>query len=228
MAYSLQLLRALMVAHPDQAGDLQPHVFALEEAIETEPARCVERVRALFEAAHITLGLKLGLDFSAPEEFPKRNSRVIKTLDFSIDGHPEAKKINIAIQKLLGGINGTIGALAELSNIPGMRHGGAFGWATLERQHAVMLGGLCDTLVSFLVDIAWKRPALLEGKRPSYDDFADFNVYLDDENDEVEIAGSKFLPSRILYTLDELQYEAVRLEWTADQPPAQAGEETAA
>jgi hypothetical protein len=118
----------------------------------------------------------------------------------------------------LGSINGTAAALAELSNIPNLRHGGSLDWGTLERQHAIMLGGLCDTLVSFLFEVAWNRaPAELLQLPSRYEDFEAFNASLDEEYDEVEIAGSIFLPSKILHSLDPISYEAARGEWTAEQ-----------
>lgn len=228
MAYTLQLLHALMKAHPDRAASLRVHVEALEATIESEPSRCLERVRALFEATHHTIGPQLGVVFAAKEEFPARNSRVFGALNFKLDGHPDAAKIDATIRKLVNSINGAIGALAELSNIPGMRHGGSLDWSTLRRQHAVMLGGMCDTLVSFLFDVAWTRASAEagDGDRERYEDYAAFNDSLDDEYSEVEIAGSIFLPSKILYSLDATLYEATRKEWEAEQeadnPPAQA------
>ena len=92
------------------------------------------------------------------------------------------EKIDATIRKLVHSINGAIGPLAELSNIPGMRHGGPLDWSTLRRQHAVMLGGLCDTLVSFLFDVAWTRASAEAGdaERERYEDYAAFNDSLDD------------------------------------------------
>jgi len=113
------MLRALVAAHPDRAAPLMIHVEALEATIANEPPRCLERVRALFEATHRTIGPQLGLTFAADEEFQACNSRVFKALNFALDGHPEAEKVDKAIKKLVGSINGTVGALAELSNIPG-------------------------------------------------------------------------------------------------------------
>ncbi len=217
MPFTLQMLRTLIEAHPDRASRLKVHVEALETTIVGEPARCLERVRALFEATHLTIGPHLGIVFLESEDFPARNSRVFKALDFALKGHPEEDKIDKAIKKLVGSINGTIGALAELSNIPGIRHGGSLDWNTLERQHAYMLGGLCDTLISFLFDIAWGRASddtMLESR---YEDWDLFNASIDDEYDEVEIVGSLFLPSKILYTLDPIQYEAAKEEWQTEQ-----------
>lgn len=228
MAYRLQLLHALIEAHPDRAGRLKVHVDALETTITGEPERCLERVRALFEATYHTIAPQLGLGSVAGEDFPSQNSRIIKALDFTLDGHPEADKIGETIRKLVGSINGTVGALAELSNISGMRHGGSFDWRTLQRQHAVMLGGLCDTLVSFLFDAAWSREAAKEASTLKYGDHAEFDGYLDAEHDVIEIAGASFEPSRVLFQLDRTIYDAVRVEWQLSQAEQKAETEAAA
>ena len=229
MAFALQMLHALIEAHPDRAATLKVHVEALEATITTEPSRCLERVRALFEATHLTIGPQLGLTFAADEEFQARNSRVFKALDFALTGHPEAEKVDKAIKKLVGSINGTIGALAELSNIPGLRHGGSLDWSTLQRQHAVMLGGLCDTLVSFLFDVAWSRAsAKSQEEEDRYEDFEAFNASLDDEFGDFEVAGSTFPASKILFKLDAIQYDTARAEWEAEKAILVDGEGAAA
>ncbi len=222
MPYALQMLRALMEAHPDRAASLLRHVEALETTIAVEPQLCLHRVRTLFEAVHETIAPQLGIDLSDTFEFPSRNSRIIKALDFSVPNHPDAARINSTIAKLLGSINGAAAALAELSNIPNLRHGGSLDWGTLERQHAIMLGGLCDTLVSFLFDVAWRRTHIQTSKAKSlgYEDFREFNASLDDEYNNIEIAGSLFLPSKILHSLDLIQYDAARLEWEAERTAA--------
>jgi hypothetical protein len=51
---------------------------------------------------------------------------------------------------------------------------------------------------------------------------------LDENYEEVEIAGSVFLPSKILYSLDATLYEATRKEWEAGQAADNAPEQAAA
>lgn len=230
MPFALQMLRSLIEGHPDRAARLKMHVDALEATIIGEPDRCLERVRALFEATHLTIGPQLGITFAEGEEFQSRNSRIFKALDFALDGHPDAEKVDKAIKKLVGSINGTIGALAELSNIPGMRHGGSLDWSTLQRQHALMLGGLCDTLISFMFDVAWTRASehAAQPETARYEDFEVFNASLDEEYGHVEIAGSIFLPSKILHSLDPILYENARVEWDAEQAVATTDEGVAA
>jgi hypothetical protein len=224
MPYALQMLRSLMDKHPDRAEALRRHVEALELSIESQPAFCLQNVRTLFEAAHATVAPHLGVTFGKNGGCPDRMRGVIDALDFRIADHPEAERINTAIAALLKGIDDTAVALAQLSNIPNMRHGGSLDWGTLERQHAAMLGGLCDTLVSFLFDVAWSRilPSAPASGPARYEDYEAFNLSLDQEYGAVKIARAAFEPSRVLYMLDTTLYEAARLEWEAEQqaPPS--------
>ena len=218
MPYTLQMLRTLMDAHPDRAEPLRIHVEALERSIESQPAFCLQSVRTLFEAAHATIAPRLGVEFGNRAGFPDRMRGVIAAMDFSIAGHPNAEEINEQIRALTTGIDDVAVALAKLSNIPNMRHGGSLDWGTLQRQHAVMLGGLCDSLVAFLFDVAWSRatPEDAVGDAPDYDDHDAFNGYLDSEYDPVEIAGATFDPSYVLFRLDETAYDAARIDWEAE------------
>jgi hypothetical protein len=221
MPYTLQMLRALMDVHPDRAEPLRIHIEALERSIESQPAFCLQSVRTLFEAAHATIGLRLGITFGKDDQFHQRMRTLLNAMDFSVVDHPDAAKINETVTRLLGNINGAAHALAELSNIPNMRHGGSLDWGTLQRQHALMLGGLCDSLVAFLFDVAWSRaaPEGAMGDRPDYGDHDAFNAYLDEEHDPIEIAGATFVPSYVLFRLDETAYDAARLEWEAENAP---------
>ncbi len=228
MPYQLQMLRALMEAHPDRVGRLRIHVEALEANIENQPAFCLQNVRTLFEAAHATIAPQLGIQLPK-NGFPDRMRAVIEALDFTIADHPDGTKINATVAALLKGIDDTAVALAQLSNIPNMRHGGSLDWGTLERQHAAMLGGLCDTLVSFLFDVAWSRPpAQPAGPEPArYEDFEAFNAWLDDERGNIEIAGAVFAASKVLYMLDAIAYDSARQDREAEQAIEPASREAA-
>ena len=189
MPFKLQQLGTLIEAHPDRGASLRRHVEALEAAIDAEPELCLHRVRTLFEAVHVTIAPLLNVALDDAIEFPARNSRIIKAMDFSVPGHPEAERIGRTIEKLLRSINGVASALAELSNIPNLRHGGSLDWATLSRQHAVMLGSLCNALAGFLFEVAWSRVPQAVPVVQSYGDFAEFDAYIDDGHEIVVISG---------------------------------------
>lgn len=220
MAYQLQLLRNLIGRHPERAGNLDLHVRALEQSIEQLPNTCLASVRTIFEAAQASIGLSLNIEFGR-DGLPGRMTKVIEAFDFSMTDHPDGDKIHEELTALIKGIEETTTALARLSNIPNMRHGGALDWAVLQRQHAYMLGGLCDALVSFLLDVAWSRPSeeVEQPSSPTYALETDFNDNIDSEYEIVEIAGSTFEPSRVLFALDPTQYEAALTEWRLANPP---------
>lgn len=217
MPYQLQRLRELIERHPDRAGSLLLHVQSLEQSIESLPLTCLASARTMIEAAQSSMCGRLKIEQAANEDFPQTTRKIIKALDLSLAGHPQAVLIDAHVKKLLGSISGAASALAELSNIQNLRHGGALDLPTLERQHAYMLGGLCDALVSFLLDAAWSRPDDQPATTPilAYEDNAEFNDSLDSDHPLVAIAGSEFLPSRVLYRLDPTQYEAALSEWQA-------------
>lgn len=228
MAYQLQLLRNLIERHPERAGNLELHVAALEQSIDQLPNTCLGHVRTIFESAQASIGQQLQIDFGR-DGMPDRMTKVIEAFDFSLPEHPDGQKIHDELLALVKGIEEMTTALARLSNFPNMRHGGALDWSVLERQHAYMLGGLCDALVSFLLDVAWSRPSeeVEEPSGPSYELEGDFNDSIDGEYGLVKIADSSFEPSRILFNLDRTQYEAALVEWRQTNP-ANAEEEAAA
>ncbi|MCU0905565.1 MAG: abortive infection family protein [Tabrizicola sp.] len=230
MPYTLQMLRALMDAHPDRAEPLRIHIEALERSIESQPAFCLQSVRTLFEAAHTTIAPRLGVDFGKKAGFPDRMRGVIAAMDFSIADHPNADDINEQIKALASGIDDVAVALAKLSNIPNMRHGGSLDWGTLQRQHALMLGGLCDSLVAFLFDVAWSRatPDAAAEEKSDYGRHDAFNSYLDEEYGLVEVAGATFDPSYVLFHLDETAYDAARLDWEAEKASEAAADKEVA
>ncbi|TCL72123.1 abortive infection family protein [Rhizobium sp. BK251] len=230
MRYTLQMLRELMEIHPDRAESLRIHVEALERSIEIQPAFCLQSVRTLFEAAHATIGPRLGVVFGKDDNFQQRTRALLNAMDFSVADHPDTAKINDTITKLLGSINGAALALAELSNIPNMRHGGSLDWGTLQRQHALMLGGLCDSLVAFLFNVAWSRSTDEDAadNQQDYDDYEAFNAFLDSECDPVEIASAIFDPSYVLFHLDETAYDAARIDWEAESTVDVASDSEAA
>ena len=230
MPYQLQRLRELIERHPEKAGSLILHVQSLEQSIETLPLNCLSHVRTMFEAAQSSVAGPLKVTYGARDGFPKKTEKIIKALDLKLDGHPRAAEIETELKALLDAMNGASTALARLSNISGMRHGGSLDMPTLERQHAYMLGGLCDALISFLLDVAWSRPEdrALIGIGPFYDENTDFNDNLDSEYPLVEIAGAAFAPSRVLFALDPIQYEAARDEWLPEGDPDKIDDEVAA
>jgi len=217
MAYQLQQLRAVMDSRPDWQARLCTHVLAIETNIEARPDQCVAEARTLLEAVARTLCEEMGLTHVNGHDYPQQMRAIIKAVDVRLDGHPRAANIKTALQKLFSGLSGAMGAIAELSDIEGLRHGPHLDWPKLDRRHAAMLGGFCDTLVAFVIEAASAGQPAAKIEEPTFESASAFNDWLDEEHGPIEILEGVFSPSLVLFTLDRQQYDSALAVWRPEE-----------
>jgi hypothetical protein len=217
VAYQLQQLRAVMDSRPDWQARLSTHVLAIETNIEARPDQCVAEARTLLEAVARTLCTEMGLTHVNDHDYPQQMRAIIKAVELRLDGHPRAADIKAALQKLIGGLNGAMGAIAQLSDIEGLRHGPHLDWPKLDRRHAAMLGGFCDTLVAFVIEAASAQQPVAMIDETTFESAPAFNDWLDEEHGPVKILEGVFSPSLILFTLDRQQYDSTLAVWQPDE-----------
>ena len=206
-----------MVNRPDWQARLSTQVLAIETNIEVRPDQCVAEARTLLEAVARTLCAEMGLTHVNDHDYPQQMRAIIKAVDLRLDGHPRADGIKTALQKLVGGLNGAMSAIAELSDIEGLRHGPHLDWPKLDRRHATMLGGFCDTLVAFVIEAASAQQPSVEIDEPTFESASEFNDWIDEEHEPVRILEGIFSPSLVLFTLDRQQYDAALAGWQPDE-----------
>ncbi len=206
-----------MVSRPDWQARLSTHVLAIETNIEARPDQCVAEARTLLEAVARTLCDEMSLTHVNGRDFPQQIRAIIDALDMRLDGHPRATDIKTTLQKLFGGLSGAVSALSELSNIEGLRHGPHFDWPKLERRHAAMLGGFCDTLVAFVIEAACAQRPVVKIDEAPFEAAPDFNDWLDEEHGPVAILDGVYQPSQILFILDRQQYDSTLATWQPDE-----------
>jgi len=217
VAYQLQQLRAVMVSRPDWQARLSTHVLAIETNIEARPDQCVAEARTLLEAVARTLCDEMNLTHVNGRDFPQQMRAIIDALDMRLDGHPRSTDIKTALQKLFGGLSGAVSAISELSNIEGLRHGPHLDWPKLERRHAAMLGGFCDTLVAFVIEAACAQLPVAQIDDAPFEAAPDFNDWLDEEHGPVAILDGVYQPSQILFVLDREQYDSALAAWQPNE-----------
>lgn len=146
-------------------------------------------------------------------------STIFGALELRLNGHPHADDIKGGLRQLFGGLNGTMNAISKLSNIEGLRHGAHLDWPMLERRHAAMLGGFCDTLVAFVIEAASTEPAFkrAEEQETSFEGAAAFNDWIDESHGPVAILEGEYQPSLILFTLDRQQYDSALAGWQPEE-----------
>ena len=208
-----------MEQRPDWKLRLSTQVAAIESNIEARPDQCIAEARTLLEAVANTLCDDMQLPNTAGKSLPKQMNIIINALDLRLHGHPRAEDVKEGLQQLFGSLNGAVSAIARLSNVEGLRHGTHFDWPKLERRHAVMLGGFCDTLVAFVTDAATAEPItpVTEEQELVFEEAAAFNDWIDESYGPVSILEGVFQPSQILYTLDRQQYESALAGWQPEE-----------
>ena len=207
-------MRRVCAVYADGTAGFFPHLEAVEDAAERAPFTSAERAKALLEICCKTIAEERGLA-RAKSDLNDLVSDLIKQIPFAGLNHPDEKGIEEALTKLTRSVNASIGALAQLNNIEGLRHGGSANWETLAFHHGAMLLSLSDALCAFLYE-AHRRTVRREPVR-AYEDDAEFNVALDenhiDERGEIVVVGVPFRPSEILWTLNRTRYDETLRTW---------------
>ena len=88
--------------------------------------------------------------------------------------------------------------------------------------HAEMAAQAADTIVGFLYDVHVQDLATATKADSPFAPNSDFDEYLNDEYEVVNILGVEFLPSEILFQIEPESYRAFLEEflgqdWTADK-----------
>lgn len=223
MAFVMQQMRRVCAEFADGTAGFVPHLQAVEDAAEKAPFTSAERAKALLEICCKTIAEERGLP-RAKADLNDLVSDLIKQIPFAGLNHPDEKSIEESLTKLTRSVNASIGALAQLNNIEGLRHGGSANWETLAFHHGAMLLSLSDALCAFLYE-AHRRTVRREPMR-AYEDEAEFNVELDEnhvaERGEIVVVGVPFRPSEILWTLNRSRYDEALQAWQQEASEANA------
>ena len=226
MPFVMQQMRRVCEEFADGTAGFVPHLEAVEDAAEKAPFTSAERAKALLEICCKTIAEERGLP-RAKADLNELVSVLIKQIPFAGLNHPDEKSIEKALTNLTRSVNASIGALAQLNNIEGLRHGGSANWETLAFHHGAMLLGLSDALCAFLYE-AHRRTVRHEPAR-AYEDEAEFNIALDEqhveEQGEIVIVGVPFRPSEVLWSLNPSRYDEALETWKLENSEAEAADE---
>lgn len=216
MPFVMVQMRDVLQRYPDAGDGFRRDIEAIEANVEAHPHLGLGLARELLQSCCNTIERERGnaIDYEAP--LPQRAKKLIDHIMFGFSGHPDQKAIEEHLTALVGSLNGAVRALSQLSNIPGLRHGGDAHWTGPSRRHAMLLAGAVDALSAFLFDS--HRAEILGGQKPdtSYEAEAEFNAEFDDAW-PVEFADYRFHASEVLFALDRDAYRAEVAGWKADR-----------
>ncbi len=216
MPFVMVQMRDVLERYPDAGDGFRRDVEAIEANVEAHPHLGLGLARELLQSCCNTIERERGeiIDYEAP--LPQRAKKLIDHIVLGFSGHPDQKAIEEHLRALVGSLNGAVRALSQLSNIPGLRHGGDANWSGPTRRHAMLLAGAVDALSAFLFDS--HRAEILGAHKPEvgYEAEAEFNAEFD-EAWPVEFADYRFDASEVLFTLDHDAYLTEVAAWKSVQ-----------
>jgi hypothetical protein len=217
MPFVMVQMRDLLERYPDAGDGFRRDIEAIEANVEAHPHLGLGLARELLQSCCNTIERERGelIDYDAP--LPQRAKKLIDHIVLGFSGHPDQGTIEEHLRALVGSLNGAVRALSQLSNIPGLRHGGDANWSGPSRRHAMLLAGAVDSLSAFLFDSHRAEILGAEKPEPGYEAEWEFNADFD-EAWPVEFADYRFNASEVLFTLDPDAYRAEVVGWKANRP----------
>lgn len=108
-------------------------------------------------------------------------------------------------------------AIATMRNNYGAGSHGQDGYVerTIDLEEALFIARLAMTVVGYIYTRHTSPGADRQNARLHYEDYEDFNAYIDREGD-IEVAGILVAPSRILFDNDPIAYKEQLLEYEND------------
>lgn len=217
MSFRMVQMRDVIERYPDAGEGFQRDIDAIEANVEAHPHIGLGLARELLQSCCNVVERERGDQIDHDVSLPQRAKKLIDRVVLGFDGHPDQEAIRVHLVALAGSLNGAVRALSQLSNVPGLRHGGDPQWTGAARRHAVLLAGAIDTLSAFLFEC--HRTDGLGGATTqiTYDAEPKFNEALD-EQWPIEIAEYRFNASEVLFALDREAYLAELESWRALVP----------
>ena len=197
---------------------IEQQIDAIENALESVPDFAFDLSKTLIESVCKTVLADIGQPANPNWNAPRLLKETMNRLNLLPRNHPDPAKASDSVEKTLRGMLQTIQGLCELRNNYGMAsHGRDAFSARLDIRQATLAAQAADTIVSFLYRT--HRDALRQtpGVRVRYEDHANFNEAFDLENETIRLGNLEFLPSRVLFHVDQEAYGAALNEHLAER-----------
>jgi hypothetical protein len=210
--YVLNGLRQILDTNRE-AEFLEGQVHILEETVYPYPGLAFDLARAIVETTCITicanLGEELDLNLSAGEKL----HRTLCAVGAHPSLHPDADYKSV-IGEITSGLFKVLNGVTFLRNKNGLASHGKDAFSRLgDIPQAETVAGATDVIVKYLIE-AWL--ILMKPREKAvtiYEDFQEFNAYLDESVDTIKLFGNEYLASRALFDLDIEAYLSAFADW---------------
>jgi hypothetical protein len=187
---------------------IEEQVKALERAVVENVGLAFDLAKTLVESACKTIITERGLNFEKDDEVGKVFKSATQSIPFLPSAMASDAGARKSLQQTLAGLNTALQGVCELRNAYGFAsHGSDAPRAALEGVHAILAAQTADAIVGFLYRVHCVDRSRPITPRLEFDDNSDFNEWIDQGNDPVQIfALPPYRPSEVLFNVDQEAY----------------------
>jgi len=193
-------------------------VSALEKEVSENPSLTFDLSKTLVESSCKSILRDRGFTVDDNLDVPRLLKETLEKFQLVPDSHITNDEVRKSLKKTVGGLQTVIQGLCELRNNEGLAsHGRDSFTPPLEEVQAQLAARAADAVVYFLFKIHKNYPSQTQPQQITYQDQAEFNDYIDDNNSIVKIFDYQYKPSYILYELDEVAYLMLLEEYNGNE-----------
>jgi|GEM_PF-364357 len=198
--------RAILERSPN-AIQIKKQVEAIENAVNDGSAMAFDFAKTLIETTCKTILSDLSISIDKDWDVPGLLKETMNRVRLFPADQDAGKPIQDRFRKTVNGLNTAVTGLAEIRNNHGIAgHGQDAYEKGLEAIQAEFVARASDSVVSFLWNAHRTYPRAPLADRTRYEDYTEFNDWLDDSIEELSVLEFTYKGSEVLYKTDPKAY----------------------
>jgi hypothetical protein len=186
---------------------IEEQIKGIERAVIENPGLAFDLAKTVVESACRTILEERKIAFETDYDLP-RLFKIVTTnlpmLPVAASSEMEARR---SLAQTLNGLHTTLQGVAELRNAYGFASHGAGGpRPAMESVQALLAAQAADAIVGFLHRVHKQERNALLSVRLEFGDNEEFNSYIDEANEQVQIFDLIYRPSEVLFAVDHEAY----------------------
>lgn len=219
-SFNLFGIREIIESFTDSPPLFETLIENTERAVVEESPITFELSKSLIDTTCKTILTDKGIEINRNWDTPQLFKAATDQLNFMPPEHPNPRVFRSGMSSILQGLANSIQGFCELRNNDGIIAHGQDGYRqTLFFTYQIQfVARAADAIVHFLFSAHRRNPSHSGAKRIYYEDYAQFNDFIDEYNEGAVIFEQFFPASKILYDgdKDHVAYREKLEQWKID------------
>lgn len=203
---------------------IDEQVTGIERAVAEQPGLAFDLAKTLIESVCRTVLTERTISFDPGDDLPRLFKTVTTNLPFLPAGASDAAEVRRGLAKTLNGLHTAIQGICELRNRCGFASHGSDGpQPAMESVQALLAAEAADAIVGFLHRVHRQDRQPSPAPRAEYDENPEFNDYVDEAHEMIQIFEAEFRPSEVLYQMEPATYRVYLAEFEPETDAEKTG-----